>query len=253
MGRTLRANVGEPSPQWKADTRAQLMATIERDGIQRDPATRAQTTLDQARVETAQQYARASSDSGHARLKVRGAILVGLAFGTLALSGMSAASGSANPGDALYGVKRSHENAQLALARSDSAKGQLYLQFAGNRLAEAKAIHTQPQLLRKALDDMDDETKLGVSLLTSDAVKRHNAASLDAVAAFVDSQRAGLNALIDLVGSDQPARTDAVLEVPVLDKAALRVHDLRTALGCSTIALVNTDELGPEPATACQE
>ena len=48
----------------------------------------------------------------------------------MAVSGMSAASENAMPGDALYGVKRSTERAQLALASSEVNRGQLFLDFA---------------------------------------------------------------------------------------------------------------------------
>ena len=61
-----------------------------------------------------------------------------------AVSGMSAASGDAIPGDALYGVKRSTEQAQLALAGSDVSRGQLHLEFARTRLAEAGALGSDP-------------------------------------------------------------------------------------------------------------
>lgn len=52
------------------------------------------------------------------RARVRGSIIVGVAVGAIAVSGMSAASENALPGDALYAVKRSTERAQLALASS---------------------------------------------------------------------------------------------------------------------------------------
>ena len=60
------------------------------------------------------------------RLRTRGAIIVGVACGAIAVSGMSAASENAVPGDALYGVKRSTERAQLELASSDLVR-QAYL------------------------------------------------------------------------------------------------------------------------------
>ena len=70
--------------------------------------------------------------------------LVGVAAGAIAVSGMSAASENAMPGDALYGVKRSTERAQLALASSDLTRGQLSLDFARTRLAEAGALGGEP-------------------------------------------------------------------------------------------------------------
>ena len=52
--------------------------------------------------------------------RTRAAVLVGVTAGALALSGVSAASTNSVPGDALYQVKRSSEQAQLALAGSDA-------------------------------------------------------------------------------------------------------------------------------------
>ena len=63
-----------------------------------------------------------------------------IAAGSLGAFGVSAASGDAMPGDTLYGVKRSAEQAQLALAGSDVSRGQLNLEFARKRLAEAGAL-----------------------------------------------------------------------------------------------------------------
>ena len=79
------------------------------------------------------------------------------------------------PGDTLYGIKRSQEGAQLALASSDAGKGKLYLEFARTRLGEAQAIKADPTLLKSTLADMDKETRQGVSLLTSDAMAHKNA------------------------------------------------------------------------------
>ena len=74
------------------------------------------------------------------RARARGAILVGVAAGAIAVSGISAASENAVPGDALYGMKRSTERAQLALASSDLSRGQLFLDFARTRLDEAATL-----------------------------------------------------------------------------------------------------------------
>ena len=74
---------------------------------------------------------------------------------------MSAASENAVPGDALYGVKRSTERAQLALASSDLTRGQLFLDFARNRLAEARRRQGDSDGFAGVLDDMDANTTAG--------------------------------------------------------------------------------------------
>ena len=116
----------QADPDVQARPARQLVATAEREGIGVT-----------ARPEPEDQRARASAGRvwpASPGARARGAIVVGVAAGTLALSGVSVASGDAMPGDALYGVKRSTERAQLALAGSDLTRGQLYLDFARTRL-----------------------------------------------------------------------------------------------------------------------
>ncbi|WP_373294855.1 sigma factor-like helix-turn-helix DNA-binding protein, partial [Dactylosporangium sucinum] len=94
----------EAQQEFRVGLRAMLLATAEREGIgvtvkEPEPTSRAPL-----------RSLRRPAGSGPAvsrRTRSRGAIVVGLAAGTLALSGMSAASGDAIPGDALYSVKRS--------------------------------------------------------------------------------------------------------------------------------------------------
>ncbi len=66
--------------------------------------------------------------------------MAALLTGTVAVSGVSAASGDALPGETLYDVKRSTERAQLALAGNDLGKAQLYLEFARTRIQEASEV-----------------------------------------------------------------------------------------------------------------
>lgn len=67
--------------------------------------------------------------------------LGGLAV-VLAMSGLGVISASAGslPGEALYGVKRVVETAQLALAFSPAARAELEQQFDARRLTEARAV-----------------------------------------------------------------------------------------------------------------
>jgi hypothetical protein len=235
MGRAATSNIGGPSEQWKMETRARLIAEVERE-----------------RMAKALVPAPATVRPGRAGIRVRGAILVGLAVGTLALSGMSAASSSAVPGDPLYGIKRSQESAQLTLATSDANKGKLYLEFAAARLAEAKAIHANPKLLASTLSDMDHETKLGISLLTRAAVNSHNEGPLAQVNDFVETQSQGVNNLLNLVRSNAGEYNEVLRAIPILGRAGLRTAELHDAFACKSIVVIRVDELGPQPAKSCQ-
>jgi hypothetical protein len=119
-------------PEFRVGLRAMLVATAERDGIGRTAVTESEP----AEVAPGRTGLKATLfGQGGRRIRTRGAIVIGVAAGALAVSGISAASENASPGDALYGVKRSTERAQLAMAGSDVTRGQLSLDFARNRLA----------------------------------------------------------------------------------------------------------------------
>lgn len=173
------------------------------------------------------------------------AVGVTVVFGILALSGVSAASGSAMPGDPLYDVKRSTERAQLALAGSDVNRGQLYLEFARNRLDEAVSVATDPSAVDTTLDDMDDETRRGVSLLTGAAVDRTDEGVLDAVDTFVETHRIDL---VDFVSSTEAeSRSRALDSLALLDDVENRSEKLRFSLLCTASGDAEIDALGPVP------
>jgi hypothetical protein len=171
----------------------------------------------------------------------RTAVILGVAFGALALSGVSMASNGAAPGDALYGVKRSNEQVQVALAGSDANRGRLHLEFAKIRLAEARKV--DPARVPAVLADMDREVVEGARLVFAAALPAGDLPAIDAVRAFAQQQRAELMALIaDLAQAAQPARASLDLLTEIETRADL----LRAAIaaGCTT---TTTDDLGPLP------
>jgi hypothetical protein len=178
--------------------------------------------------------------------RARAAVLVGVTAGALALSGVSAASTRSLPGDPLYQVKRSSEQAQLALAASDQTRGQLYLEFARSRVLEAREV--QPERVASVLADMDHETILAVYLMTSTAVERDDPGVLGPVGAFLTEQRRRLSELrLTLtVAGPEPLLGSARL----LDRVEERIRTLSRALvkRCPIAAI--TDDLGPKP-TIC--
>ncbi len=255
----------QAEPEFRVGLRAMLMATAERDGI---GATAVQPEIAR-RLPAARhrRFARYTSDLGaraprgddrawHLPVRdrrARAAIVLGLVGGAIGVAGMLPASGNSVPGDPLYGVKRSTERAQLALAGSDSSRGQLYLEFARTRMNEASAQHDDPTGLAALLVDMDDETRQGVRLLTGSAWSRHETGPLDLIDAFVANQRVALAAA---------ARRSSGAEVAVyqssslLDAIAERTVGLRATLACDGPTDAGTavgqqfDPLGPVP-TPC--
>jgi uncharacterized protein DUF5667 len=241
-----------PDPEFRADLRAMLVATAEREGIGVSAGeSEATVEIFLPRPRGRGQHAAARGTGGapgwYAPTRARGArgaIVVGLVAAALAISGISAASGGAKPGDTLYGVKRSTEHAKLALAGSEVSRGQLYLDFARTRMTEALQVSGDPAGLAVVLGDMDSETRAGVKLLTTAAVDRHDAAALDAVDAFVAAQRTALRQLLLNVTGEARSRTFASLEL--LDAINRRTEALRPSLHCDSTGTV-MDALGPRP------
>ncbi|KWV29818.1 DUF5667 domain-containing protein [Micromonospora rifamycinica] len=241
VGRRLVAErpVVEVDAEFRAGLRAMLVAAADRDDAA-DPVTGA------APKTTARGALLGGVTARRAR--ARGAILVGIAAGAVAVSGISAASENAVPGDALYGMKRSTERAQLALASSDVSRGQLFLDFARTRLDEAATLRDDPTGFSAVLDDMDTDTRQGVRLLTTAATQHADPAALDAVNAFVAGQRRAVGGLLDGAGSAERDRTRQSLAL--LDTIRRRSDALRAAITCALPAPVGSDALGPTPA-AC--
>jgi hypothetical protein len=219
----------EIDPEFRAGLRAMLVATAEREGI----GISAQTDEPAGRTFAFPRGPRA-----------RTAVVTGVAVGAVAFAGMSAASDSAMPGDPLYGVKRSTERAQLALASSDVGRGYLHLGFAQARLAEARMLESTGDLAR-VLDDMDRDTNQGVRLLTTAAASQQDRSALDVIDEFVAGQRRQLQALADEVAGADRSRVNASLGL--LDTVADRARDLRRGLEdhCPAAAF---DALGPRPS-----
>jgi hypothetical protein len=252
----------EADPEFRIGLRAMLMATIEREGLgataidpeptMRMPAARHRRVPTSELVERVRPDRRpAGAVAAQAALsrvrsrRARAAVVVGLAAGTLAVSGMSAASGDAIPGDALYSIKRSTEKAQLALAGSDVTRGQLYLEFAKTRMNEANAVRGDLAGLTAVLGDMDNETREGVRLLTTAATNRRDTAPLDTLDAFGVVQRPVLVELVN--GLHGPARERGLASLALLDNAKLRSAGLRTSVRSCGGRTGGVDELGPLP------
>ena len=252
-------------PEFRVGLRAMLVATAERDGIGRTATTASASASVSGSAATSVSSPFSRPDSGETgratddeagsggrlgvlglggrRIRARGAIVIGVAAGALAVSGISAASENASPGDPLYGVKRSTERAQLAMAGSDVTRGQLSLNFARTRLAEAASMAGGDQEFDSVLDDMDEKTRTGVQLLTTSAVARKDASPLATVENFADTQRQTIAPVLDRL---TPAnRERAEQSIGLLDDVHQRAEDLRGGLSCTSITSIGADLLGP--------
>ncbi len=167
--------------------------------------------------------------------RTRLAMVIGLATGALAISGVSMASTDARPGDALYPVKGWGEQAQLLLAGSDAERGRLHLDFARVRLVEARGGGADAAAL---LGDMDQETTEGVRLIFTSALTDADASVLGSVTSFVQQQRADLTRL-------GPGDLTAA-SLDLLAAVETRAHEVQAALASSCPA-GPADRFGPVP------
>ena len=230
----------EPTDEFKAGLRAMLLATAERDGIgataDEKAAQAASRAAMSAKTEVVKQVRTPSSG------RARAAVIIGVMAGALLLSGVSAASTNALPGNPLYQVKRTNERAQLALAGSDVSRGNLYLDFAGSRLREAAQVGSD--WTDRMFTDMNDETAAGVVLLVSAAAAGDDTA-ISAIRAFVDAQRK----LLASYAASEPSSVPQVRHsMALLDQVSARADAAAAALARGCGLGPTTDSLGPVPA-----
>jgi hypothetical protein len=230
-----------PDDAFRTSLRAMLVATATREGIGRT-AVGAAPALGRVGV-TRPEPDTVPIQVGLRSRRTRGAIVVGLAASTLALSGISAASGDATPVNALSGPQRAAENAQLAQTTSDILRGQLYLRFAASRADEAKASRDNAADLTARLGLMDSQTQQGVRLLATWAANRRDPRALDDIDAWLPVQRERLAAL----DTGAPARR-VERSLTLLSRVSDRSTALRAALACGAITK-RSDDLGSIPGT----
>ncbi|WP_157930695.1 DUF5667 domain-containing protein [Glycomyces xiaoerkulensis] len=234
------AAAAAPSDRWREATRRRLMAVAGAEGIGATARHRASASVPESERPPVVGELFPRRPRGGRRM----AIIAALLTGTVAISGVSAASGDALPGETLYEVKRSTERAQLALAGNDLGRGQLHLEFARTRIQEAEAVAGDDEAVARALDDAAGEVRDGTSLLGSLAVERGEEDPLDYVDLFANEHRWALEDLVaDLDGEAGEAAED-LLEL--LESAAVRSVELRESLGC-TASGGPDDLLGPLP------
>lgn len=245
LGEQLMA-ASRPSQHWQDATRRRLMAVAADEGIGVTARARASAAVPETKRAPVHDDMFPRRPRGGRRL----AIVAALLTGTVAVSGVSAASGDALPGETLYGVKRSTEKAQLALAGNDLGRAQLYLEFARTRIQEAAEVVGDDAAVASALSDATGELRSGTALLGELAVESGDPAPLDYVDLFTNEHRWVLEDLVaDLDGEALTAGEELVA---VLEAAAVRSVDLRGALDC-TEAGGTADELGPVPGTCAKD
>jgi hypothetical protein len=171
------------------------------------------------------------------------------------LAGMSLLlSRDALPGDALYGVKRTAEAAELGLTFGDEGRALKHLEFASARLSEIETLARRyPDRdnapvggYLTALTDFDNDAAAGSRQLIAVAT-RSDGGQLDALDSWARQQSSRLSAVSVLLPSAVRSRGGASLAL--LDKIADRASALYERIDCYQITSGSVDDVGALPAS----
>ncbi|WP_269442080.1 DUF5667 domain-containing protein [Jatrophihabitans cynanchi] len=258
-----------PRAEFRAELREQLVAVTPRlvaEGSTEQPQRKPGAAAPAGRLSRARAAARRVPQLHLAR-KVRFAVAA-LTVLTIALTGAVWLSRSALPGDALYGLKRAGENAQLSLTSGKVSRAKDLLSFAKTRadevsslLGNASASGTGPQadgaitertasLVRSTLGSADDDVRQAAQLLGSQAVSARSAAPLQVMTGWAPAQQGRLDAIVARIpaGSLHDA---AASSATLIASAYARARQLQAVIGCGCLDNAHSDDLGPLPCTAC--
>jgi hypothetical protein len=245
IGTALRsaAVADGPAPEFRAALRQRLVAVAAVLGV----------------GETASVSSRVRETAGAWRFQRRVALVAGGAAAVTAVAGVGVGASRSLPGDAFYGLKKTSETVQLALAQGDEAKGKRHLEFARTRLSEVRALAAHgaalptlvpgqplaaslPQSgdsarLTDTLRAMDDETRAGAQDLFLAYQHSGSTEPLTALHTFTQTQYAELMALLPVLPADVQAsakRSLALLRIVNADTVSLAPHRTSRSSGTGT-------------------
>jgi hypothetical protein len=169
------------------------------------------------------------------------AVAVAIALGGIGML----LSKNALPGDALYGIKRAGESAELGLSFGDTAKAQKHLRFASNRLDELKGLgQADSAAYQSTLADFQREARTGTAELTQLATQG-SGQQLDQLRSWSLEQRGKLLAAQSAI---PPAALGGFTSsAELVTRIEARAQTLMARLGCFQITTGSTDDLGAIP------
>ena len=229
----VRLRAAAPEAQPSADFRTALRARLVAEAAAR-PATPVPAPRSTA-----------PADTRPPRLRQAAATVAAVAL--VGGAGAAVASSSALPGDALYGLKRGLESAQLSIAGSDLARGREHLEQADARLGEAERLAADSPVrsddrarIASALDEMDTDVRAGSQLLTEVYRTTGDAAALELLDRFVVDQHQRLEDLLGRLADLDPALAEQARETASL---LARLHAEVQTL--TATALTRADSAAP--------
>jgi hypothetical protein len=152
--------------------------------------------------------------------RMRRIVATGLLVSLVGGVGAAAASTHALPGDALYGLKRGIESAQLKFAHSDLSRGRELLDQADHRLSEAEALASSEDArspetkarLASTIDDLGAATRAGAEALNASYAATGDPEPLVELHRFLVDQQQRLTDLSALLSPDLRALLSPIID-----------------------------------------
>lgn len=143
------------------------------------------------------------------------------------------------PGDALYRIKRAHENIALKAVFGRVPRAQRQLELARERLEEVRILSQRGEenaaLFVGALADMDARTLDATTMLINEYRKTRDNGLLGMLIAFSGAQRQGLEAIVDEIPAGAVPKTRSSIEL--VDAVQNRVSAVLGGCPCPAEAL----------------
>jgi len=173
------------------------------------------------RLPTATRPARAPEPPRARQHRMRRIVATGLLVSLVGGVGAAAASTHALPGDALYGLKRGIESAQLEFARSDLGRGRELLDQADHRLSEAEALASSENArspettarLASTINDLGAATRAGAAALNASYAATGDPEPLVELQRFLADQQQRLADLSALLSPDLRALLSPITDL----------------------------------------
>jgi uncharacterized protein DUF5667 len=198
----------------------------------------------QYEMTAADRLRRRHAESTARRMHKRVVTMAGSFAAVTAFAGVGVAAAHSLPGDPFYGVKRATEAVQLWATNGQTAKGQLHLEFAQTRLAEAEKLPANSPHLASTLAAMNSDTRVGSSELVAAYDASHSTKPLADLVTFTQHQYAGL---VDLSKSVPLALVSH--EVASLHVLTTITTTLRTVSGQTCLTCLVTGPTGNHPTS----
>ena len=233
-----------PDPRFAAELRSQLVAIAPRIVAE---------SADEQRRPSPSRHRRPSR--GLARVRRPLLAIGGAAAVLVLLLGLAVSlSGSALPGQSLYGLKRASEDFKLSVSGgSDAEKGLQYLKLAHTRVTESAklvgattASDAKADLVASTLRTADSETRNGLRLIGKAALDSRSTKPAASIPAWAKGQTTAITALVADLPAGSTGLAQAKASLALLERVRTRVDQWMTDFTKGCLSAARSDDLGPK-------